>query len=152
MTIQSSDELIFQENEFWLLTYPMDHFLDSLSDRPILPGPTSCRRGYRATWCICESQLFLKSLLFFDENLSVDQFFPSYKERSLIPASWVDGVHVAEAGNELDHCNIGGSILRFEVKFMFKDGKLISETVTDRNTDDLISSDELFVQLNTCSR
>jgi hypothetical protein len=132
MTMQIPDRLIFEGNQYWIVSgaYPMDAFPSGM--RPKIPSfSTACWRGYVATWVIEDDALCLSSMAVHRVNDDTNLIADLFPDVALpVKATWVNGKVVASGGG-IKYNGYYGSVSNEYLLLTVKQGVIVSSEVKD---------------------
>lgn len=132
MTAQSSEILLFNNEEVRMATEPLRSYLETRKDVKFVRPTTACWRGYYGKWDIRENKLFLISLEAYLERskaVGMDYLFPGYET---VFAEWFSGEIRIPQGEILENVHMGYSSTYEKDLFLeFESGVLINQRTVD---------------------
>ncbi len=134
MTAQARERLLYQGEETWIATEPLQPFLQSRRDISLLSPSSACLRGYYGEWELRDNQLYLVRLTaFVDDYREVDlsYLFPG---KSRVFAQWFSGEIRVPRGLMLDFVHRGYESLYEKDEFLiFEAGVLTGRYEVDNH-------------------
>lgn len=134
-TAQIPDALIYQGEEHFLFSNPLESYWNK--DRPRPPFQmwhTANYRGYKATWEIDGDTLYLKNLKAKVDGkyVGMEYLFPQAKGR--VPAAWFSGTLRVPQGKQLYYVHMGyESVYERELFLTIDKGKVVGKQTIDNS-------------------
>jgi hypothetical protein len=138
MTAQEPDVLIYEGDQKWIFSTPLESYFDKSHPRPEFQmTKTSNWRGYVATWELVNDQLFLNKLEGFLKGggaASMQTVFPF--ATGPVFAEWVSQTLILPEGKQLKYVHMGfESVYEREIHLTIKRGKLTNKNVITNRED-----------------
>lgn len=134
MTAQAKERLLYQGEETWIATEPLQPFLQNQKNITLMSPSSACLRGYYGEWELRDNQLYLVRLTAFaDEYREVDlsYLFPG---KSHVFAQWFSGEIRVPRGLMLDFVHRGYESLYEKDEFLiFEAGVLTGRYEVDNH-------------------
>jgi hypothetical protein len=118
MTAQAKERLLYQGEETWIATEPLQPFLQNQKNITLMSPSSACLRGYYGEWELRDNQLYLVRLTaFVDDYREVDlsYLFPG---KSRVFAQWFSGEIRVPRGLMLDFVHRGYESLYEKDEFL----------------------------------
>lgn len=132
MTAQAGERLIFNGEETWMASEPLNQYLQNRSDIKFISQSTACWRGYFGQWEIKDNKLHLIGLKAYLEGyreVDLNYLFPRQKQ---VFADWFSGKIRVSQGEMLDYVHMGyASLYERDLILEIKNGELVNEYVVD---------------------
>jgi hypothetical protein len=108
MTAQFSEKIIFQGNEYFLLSTPLESYLMAMDKPPVFDsGISACWRGYVATWEVESDKLYLSKLDVLDKSFTQNAMEYLFGETRNILADWFSGELRIAMGEMAQYVHMG---------------------------------------------
>lgn len=144
MTAQSGEKLIYNDEEFFIASEPLNEYLYTKGIR-FSKRSTCCWRGYIGKWEIKDKKLYLSDLTAWTDGkeVGVDYLFPGQKE---VFAEWFSGEIRIPQGNLLLYVHVDyDSIYEEDLFLTFEKGCLTGSKIEDNRNKELVDPwDELI--------
>ena len=156
MTAQSMEKLIYNGEEVWMATVPLESYLNTLNQKHDFSLISSgCWRGYNATWEVKNDKLYLIDFLGHMKTapdtiaeVTMDYVFP---DQLIVFADWFNGEIRIPKGPLLKYIHGGYlSIYEMDLYLGFEKGVLISTRLVDNL--DRLAKEQLLQKTKTTNK
>jgi hypothetical protein len=136
MTAQIGEKLIYNGEETWMASEPLNQYLQSRTDIKFVSPSTACWRGYFGQWEIKDNNLYLTGLKAYIEDykeVDLNYLFPG---QNIIFANWFNGKIRIPLGEMLDYRHMGyASLFEKDLFLVFENGTLVHQYEVDNETE-----------------
>ncbi len=136
MTAQIGEKLIYNGEETWMASEPLNQYLQSRTDIKFVSPSTACWRGYFGQWEIKDNNLYLTGLKAYIEDykeVDLNYLFPG---QNIIFANWFNGKIRIPLGEMLNYRHMGyASLFEKDLFLIFENGTLVNQYEVDNETE-----------------
>lgn len=134
MTAQARERLLFNGEEIWMASLPLNLYLQNRGYIKFVSPSTDCWRGYRGQWEVVDNKLYLTGLTAYiaeDITADINYLFPGQNK---VFADWFTGEIRIPKGELLDYVHKGFSSLYSNDLFLvFENGILTKQYEIDNS-------------------
>ena len=134
MTVQVEEKIIINDEEFVLLSQPLDSFLKILDkDLKLVPFGSHCWRGYVGTWTIMNNVLYLTHLSINVRPQDKETLIPLLLDDVIIQAWWYNGELRVPFGKQYQATSYHYPLHEKEMIFTVEEGVITNHEIIEND-------------------